>query len=195
MTEKERTDIDNKRSDENIIAMLEARDDRSPEILETKFGGLIRSISFGILENEQDAEECVNDVLLKIWNSIPPGKPEDLKSYIAAVAKNNALDRYKAERRKSRIPPDKLEPLESADNIGAREIDTEDKEAVAAAIAKYLGSVSTEKRKYFIAKYYYGAKDAEIAKKAGVPAGTVSSALSRMRKELETFLKAEGVNL
>ena len=189
------SDIYNNITDEEIIAMLEGRDEMAMGLLESRFSNLIRSTSIRILGNEQDAEECVNDVLLKIWNSIPPNKPSNLKAYVAVAAKNNAIDRYKAQRRKGRIPPEKLEPLETADNIGVCDIDRDDKETVAALIADYLNGVSSEKRKCFIAKFYFGAKDSEIARKAGVPVGTVSSTLSRMRKELIKKLKTEGIRL
>lgn len=184
----------NKRiTDAELIRMLEERDDNVLQLLESRFGGSIRSVSRGILGNDSDADECVNDVLLKLWNSIPPRRPDNLGAYVRVVARNNAIDRYKAQRRGGRIPPEQQEPLESADNIGVWDIDPADKEAVAALIAQYLRSVSPEKRSYFIAKFYYGMKESEIAENAGVPEGTVSSAVSRMRKELRKFLKAEGV--
>ena len=180
-------------TDEDIIRMLEERNDAVLPILESRFGAGIRSISRGILENEADADECLNDVLLKLWNNIPPSRPDNLGAYVKAVARNNAIDRYKAQRNGGKIPPEKQEPLESADNIGVWDIDPADKEAVAALIAQFLRGVSQEKRNYFIAKFYYGMKESEIAKNAGVPEGTVSSAVSRMRKELKKFLKAEKV--
>ena len=37
-----------------------------------KYQGLIFQISRNILENPQDAEECVNDTYLGLWNAIPP---------------------------------------------------------------------------------------------------------------------------
>ena len=48
-----------------------------------------------IIIDEEDAKECVNDVWLKVWNSIPPGKPKHLAGYLAKIARNLALDKYR----------------------------------------------------------------------------------------------------
>ena len=48
-----------------------------------------------LIIDEEDAKECVNDVWLKVWNSIPPGKPKHLAGYLAKIARNLALDKYR----------------------------------------------------------------------------------------------------
>ena len=182
-------------TDAELIGMLERRDENAIRGLEARFGARCRSVAYGILGNAEDAEECVNDVMLKLWNNIPPEKPVDLTAFVTAVTKNAAIDRYKVQRRKNRIPPEKMEPLESAENVGVRDVDPTDKEAVAMLIARYLRGVTPEKRKFFVARYRYGMSEAEIALKTGTPKGTVSGALSRMRKELGRFLEKEGIRI
>ena len=182
-------------SEAEIITLLENRDEGAVAALQARFGSRCRAVSFGILGSEEDAEECVNDVLLKVWNSIPPVRPDSLAAYVDTIAKNTAIDRYRAQRSTARIPPEKSEPIEKAECIGVRDVDPTDKETVAALIAGYLRSVTPEKRKLFVARYHYCMTEAEIAKKTGNPKGTVSAALSRMRKELSKYLKAEGIEL
>ena len=134
-------------------------------------------------------------MLLKVWNSIPPAKPDSLAAYVETITKNTAIDRYRAQRSAARIPPEKSDPIEKADCIGVSDIDPTEKEVVAALIARYLRSVTPEKRKFFVARYHYCMSEKEIAKKTGNPKGTVSAALSRMRRELSKYLKAEGIEL
>ena len=147
-------------SEAEIIKLLESRDEGAVSALQVRFGSRCRTVSRSILGNEQDAEECVNDVLLKVWNSIPPAKPDSLAAYVETITKNTAIDRYRAQRSAARIPPEK-----------------------------------PEKRKFFVARYHYCMSEKEIAKKTGNPKGTVSAALSRMRRELSKYLKAEGIEL
>ncbi len=182
-------------SDDELIKLLEARDDTALRIIESKYGSKCYSVALGILGNESDAEECINDMLLKIWKSIPPNKPDSLLAYAVAITKNSSIDRYKTQRRKMRIPPEKQEPLESAENIGVLDVDPSDKEAVAALITGFLRKYDKDRRNLFIARFYYGFSESELSRKTGINPKTISSSLSRMKKDLEKYLISEGVEL
>lgn len=56
------------------------------------------SISPGILQNRQDAEECVNDTYLHTWKSIPPKQPSVLRTYLGKLTRNLSIDRLRAKR-------------------------------------------------------------------------------------------------
>ena len=49
-----------------------------------------------ILSSAEDTEECLNDTWLRTWNSIPPTRPNVLRVFVGKIARNLALDRYKA---------------------------------------------------------------------------------------------------
>ncbi len=44
----------------------------------------------------EDCEECVNDVMLELWQSIPPAQPSDLRAYIAEIVRCRAIDKSRA---------------------------------------------------------------------------------------------------
>ena len=182
-------------NDADIVKLLIDRDEAAIGELVKKYGKDCRAIAAGILGSESDAEECVNDMLMRVWNSVPSAKPDNLGAYVHKAARNIAINRYKAQRRKKHIPPDKIVPLEEAENVGVTDIDPTDKEAVAALIAAYLREAGEEKRGMFVARYFHGLGEAEIARKSGMAEGTVSSTLSRMRKGLNEYLKAEGIEI
>lgn len=54
----------------------------------------IFSVAYGILNNSELSEECLNDVLLKIWDNIKYFNREKEKFYpwIIAITKNTAID-------------------------------------------------------------------------------------------------------
>lgn len=58
--------------DKQIIALYWARQEAAISRTGEKYGGYCKTIARNILQNEQDAEECVNDTWLGAWNSIPP---------------------------------------------------------------------------------------------------------------------------
>ena len=91
-----------------ILTLFHARDEAAIRAVDEQLGGLCRSIARQILGTEEDAEECWNDVLLRLWNAIPPAKPSHLTAYVCTVTRNAALDRYDrsnaAKRGSSQIP-------------------------------------------------------------------------------------------
>ena len=64
--------------DEKIIELFFARSETAIRELDSKYGKVCYSISYNILNNNLDAEECVNDAYLGTWNAIPPQRPNPL---------------------------------------------------------------------------------------------------------------------
>ena len=95
-------------SDKELIMLFDRRDEAALTELERKYGARLRKVAFDVLKNEADAEECVNDAFLKVWNSIPPAVPEKLSAYVESAVRPKAIDRYRTERRDKRIPPEEL---------------------------------------------------------------------------------------
>lgn len=60
--------------DEKIVDLFFARSDLAISELDTKYGKTCHQLSYKILNNLLDAEECVNDAYLGTWNAIPPAK-------------------------------------------------------------------------------------------------------------------------
>ena len=56
--------------DKSIIELLSDRSEKGLAELDVKYGKLCHKLSRNILNNRQDAEECVNDAYLGVWNAI-----------------------------------------------------------------------------------------------------------------------------
>lgn len=85
-----------------IIQLLFERNEDALAAVLQKYGRYCEIIVKNVLGNNTDADECVNDTLLDVWNSIPPNKPENLRTYVGKIARNNALDRLKRDTAKKR---------------------------------------------------------------------------------------------
>ena len=72
--------------EEQIITLFFARSEQAIEALDAKYGKLFHSLSYHIVNDRQDADECVNDAYLGAWNAIPPAKPDSLLPYIGKRA-------------------------------------------------------------------------------------------------------------
>ena len=74
--------------DEKIIALFFERSEQAIQELDIKYGSVFRKLSYNILNNRQDTEECVNDAYLGAWNAIPPAKPHPLLTYLCKIVRN-----------------------------------------------------------------------------------------------------------
>ena len=84
-------------NDEKIIEMLFERDEAALAETQAKYGAFCHTVASNILSLREDREECLNDLLLALWNAIPPEKPQCLKAYIAKIVRNLAMKKTRSE--------------------------------------------------------------------------------------------------
>ncbi len=182
--------------DTEIIALLGQRRESALDEIIRRYGRMLRSFAGRILPTAQDAEECMNDALLDIWNTIPPQCPESVASYAAMLTRRRAVDRLRRMTAKKRgggvylVALDELEDCISADASPA-----EDTEALREAINSFLASLSTEDRILFMGRYFAMESIQTLADRNGVTRNTVNIRLSRMRKKLKSWLEERSIFL
>ena len=81
--------------DSRIIDLFFERSEQAIIELANKYGKAFMKISMNIVQNTQDAEECVNDAYLGAWNAIPPDRPDPLFAYVCRLLRNISIYRYK----------------------------------------------------------------------------------------------------
>jgi len=179
--------------DRAIVALYWKRAETA--ILETKkqYGRLLRSISRGILQNEEDAEECENDTYLRAWDTIPPKRPEKLSAFLAKITRNLSLDRYDAKHAEKRgggeVPLLLDELAEVIADEAAFPADTEDLSEVLNA---FLGGLKPNARTIFLRRYWFGDSVQEISARSGFGESKIKMSLLRTRQSLQEALEKEG---
>ena len=78
--------------DKQIINLFFQRDEDAINAVDEKYGSKLNALAANILQSREDGLECVNDTYMKAWNSIPPARPEYLFAFLAASARNIAID-------------------------------------------------------------------------------------------------------
>lgn len=184
--------------DSEIIEMLNNRDQNGVKELTDKYGAVCGAVAVNILHNYEDAKECVNDALMKVWETIPPKKPKYLCGYFAAITRNLAINKYRFEHRTKRGGGAILQLFEEFDccicTKTSVESETEKKEIVT-AINRFLEKLNANSRKMFVKRYFLFEKPSEIAKEMGTTENTVSVSLSRTRDKLKKYLEREGYEI
>ena len=82
--------------DEKIIELYWQRSPQAIDETSRKYGAYCMRLSMNILMNREDSEENVNDTYLRTWNAIPPQRPQFFAAFLGRIARNLALNRYKA---------------------------------------------------------------------------------------------------
>lgn len=172
-----------------MTELLYNRDEKGLAELKSKHFRIMMKIARGILKSPEDAEECVNDALLAVWESIPPEKPEKLLPYVCRITRRKAIDRLRynsAEARDPELLTELDECIPASDRYSIEE--AAEKAELAAAINAWVKTLSKKHQKLFVYRYFsmYSIKDA--AKAAGMSVTAATTALSRMRASLKDCL-------
>lgn len=178
-----------------IIGLYWDRDERAIRESDQKYGNYLFTVADNILDNREDAEECVSDTWLRAWNAIPPRRPRILRAFLAKITRNLAFDRYKARgaaKRGSGVMEAVLDELgECADEGWDTEQEIEARE-LRQAIREFVRSLNEREANLFVRRYFFADSIPEIAERYGMKGNNVTVILSRTRAKLRKYLREEG---
>ena len=181
--------------DTQIIDGFFRRDPAAIDAVQEKYGRRCLAAAGHILPDSRDAEECVSDVWLRLWNAIPPERPRSLAAYITTVTRRVALDRCdynRAAQRRSDLTVafDELEGCLSGPDQAQAAAERQDFSRV---LNRFLRGLTRQSRTYFIRRYWYGESIREIAESCGAGEEKIKSSLFRTRQRLRQTLEKEGM--
>lgn len=183
--------------DLQIIKKFYERSEDAIRELSDKYGRLCSGIANRILNNEQDAEECVNDALFAVWNKVPPENPKPLSAYVCKIVRNISLKKYHANTAKKRNTYYDLALAELGENLpGDCSVEGEIMaKELGQAINDFLSELKKTDRIIFVKRYWFFESASEIADSIGKSGNYVTVHLHRSRKKLEIYLKEKGLIL
>lgn len=184
--------------DNDIIQMYWDRNDQAIRITSEKYGHYCKSIAKNILNNNEDAEECVNDTYLNAWNSMPTHWPEQLSTFLGKITRNLSFNKYKHNHAEKRgggeitlVLNELTDCVSDTDNVEQ----INDRKELEKAINFFVRNLSTEKRNMFVRRYWYADSISKIAADYGMLQKNVSKTLERIRKRLKVYLTERGFEL
>jgi RNA polymerase sigma-70 factor, ECF subfamily len=151
-----------------------------------RFGRLLYSTAYQVLENAEDAQDCVQDALTRVWRS-----PESytrsrgaLRSFLTVCVRNEAITRIRSRIRRSRMEERvALEPQEP-EELGAVDVIERDR------LRSALRSLPEEQRRPLELAYFGYKTHVEIAKELDQPLGTIKSRIAQGLRKLGAALGA-----
>ena len=174
-----------------IAALLERSEDAVGSIRE-KYGAYCRYIAGQILADPADVEEVENDVLLKLWRTVPPARPASLRSYLGMLSRQLAIDKRRKDpkRKFTEAYEQSLEELEDVLPDGSENA-IADELALREALDRFLAQLKEKDRRVFLLRYWYACPIREIAAELRASEGSVKMRLERTRNKLWHFLQEE----
>ena len=181
-------------TDRDIVERFFRRDDGAIEETRRAYQPYCMAIARHLTGSDEEAEECVSDALCAAWNSIPPQRPENLKTYVGKLTRRAAISLLRRKSAARRVPEalqtsfDELAEVAPDDSFS----EAVDRRELSRAISRFLRELPGEQRNIFVRRYWYGDSVREICARYGLGESKVKSALKRTRDKLADFLGKEG---
>ena len=175
-------------SEQEIIDLILARDERGMDALFTHYGPLMRYIIAPILPNAEDREECLSEAAMRVWEKIGQFDTTrgSFNAWLTAIVRNAALNRFRRTANEdSEIPESTPAPEPTPEEQLLREERQN-------AVKRALQELSQSERNLFYRKYYYLQSTAQIAAELGMTERAVEGKLYRLKKRIRKMLGGEG---
>lgn len=179
--------------DKNIIELFFERSEKAITELLNKYGRLSRSLAQGILLSEEDCDECMNTACMRMWNAIPPKKPENLGGYFCRIVRNIAISEYHRDKKRAENETE-TELYEIIPDTRTVELEYE-AGRISGLLNEFLEKQNKKNRRIFVSRYYLNLSLSAISSSMGMGEGAIKSRLYRMRAELKDFLQERGVEI
>ena len=171
--------------DREILQRLRTGDAAGMEALLGQYGALLRYVVKPILPREEDREDCLSEVTLRVWEKIGQFDPEkgSWTAWLTAVTRNTAW-RYaqtQARHAAGELAEDLPSPEPTPEELTLRR---ERQEALRWAMKE----LRPLERQIFYRKYYYRQSTAQIAAELSLTERAVEGKLYRARQRLRKAL-------
>ncbi|MGF1596254.1 MAG: sigma-70 family RNA polymerase sigma factor [Acidimicrobiales bacterium] len=151
-----------------------------------RHGRFLYSLSYRLCGNHQDAQDLVQEVLLRVRRGLATYQPGNLEGWLSRITTNTFLDRVRKQQRRPTVPlpddPDRImagQPDVHAE-LAARNLPDHLQQLLLALPPDYRAAV--------VLKDVLGYSYEDIAEILGVPVGTVRSRIHRGRGRLRVAL-------
>ncbi len=178
--------------DEQLFKLMKDNDSKAFESLFRRhYNPLCRKI-IRITEDEEAAEDVVQQLFIKIWESRSMMEvPDSVAAYLTVSARNRALNHLKSAQRK-RINEERLQNIRSEeDNSSQHQLEAKELNKL---IQEAIQSLPEKRREIFVLSRFEGMSYREIAEQLGISIKTVEAQMGKALQTLREFIKEYQAN-
>lgn len=168
---------------ENFLSHLKAREEQALEFVLKEYGGFLMSVirkHLFLLPSMQ--EECMNDVLLRIWEHIEQFDEtrNTFKNWIAGIARYQSIDYLRKYKKHLEEVPLSIVCEGREDTALIKLIESE----LSAEIEEILSCLKPNDRTIFLKLFYEDMDIEDVSQEMGIKKSTIYQKVSRGRKKL-----------
>ena len=176
--------------DRELARRLAGREAGSADELLRRHGPMLRYIIAPILSDPREREECLNDVVMRVWERAGQYDPErgSFAAWLSAIARNTARSRLqRGMRAQEPLSPDEAvaDPAPGPEELVLRQ-------ERARRLREAVAALGETQRQLFYRKYYYLQSTAQMAAELGMTQRAVEGRLRRLRAHLRRELGGDG---
>ena len=171
-----------------LAAIAATRDSRAFERLYDRHHRLVYGLACKMLADPVDAQDLLQKVFLHAWEkaALYDARRGSPGAWLCVITRSRCLDRLRQRQARSRKEV-LLEPQVLQQQAGGRwDLDSQASDVRRRRVAQALGLLSAPQRAVTEAAYFEGLTQPEIAKRLGLPLGTVKS---RMRLAMQRLVE------
>lgn len=174
-------------SEEELIVLLKEKNENGFHYLYDHYSGALYGVILRIVQSKEYAEEVIQDVFVKIWNSIHQYDASKGRFYtwMINIARNTAIDYLKSKGFQNEL---KNQPLPDF-VYNTTELSTVNNSADYIGFNNVLESLEVDKQELINLSYYQGYTQHEISEKLKIPLGTVKTKMRNALMKLKDLLK------
>jgi len=176
-------------ADADIHERLQAKQYREAfALLLPRYRDKVFRLIFSMLRDRAQAEDCTQDVLLRIWKALPGfAGQSQLSTWIYAIAKNGALSEIR--KRKPTVSIDQNDDEDGYNPAVAALAAPDADDSATVSVGQLLDQLPERYRQAVVLFYMEDKSYEQTATSLGLPLGTVKALLHRARKRLIELTK------
>ena len=176
-------------TDAEIFLAIQLRQVNALNLLYERYSKLVYSVAIRVLNNPEESEEVTQDTFLRLWqrSEIYQYHRGSLSGFLVMLARSRSIDLLRS-RKSSYQKLQRIQLLFSCLSEYSLPLEFAMIEERARLIHQAFEQLSPTAQKLLKCIYYEGISQPEIAKREGVPIGTVKSRLRLARRQLRCAL-------
>ncbi|NER12629.1 sigma-70 family RNA polymerase sigma factor [Leptobacterium flavescens] len=171
---------------EELVQRFQQKDIKAFEKLYDMYADNMKAVIYNIVRNEEDVEEILQDVFVKVWNNSDSYSPKKGRFYtwLINISRNAAIDKTRSKDfKKSGQNSDAtffVDIFESHDNL--------DSTVDAIGIKKFVNSLTERCKNLIELIYFKGYTQKEVSEEIQTPLGTIKTHLRKCISNLREIV-------